>query len=97
MPLMYTAGRIKTRVISLDQINGPAQARGFCVAWSRWLCGSRFNLARQFAEDKFLQFHLVGGIVDVNTNKLAVGVIVEHDTLRDLDALAARLLGQIDI
>ena len=41
----------------------------FCVAWSRLLCGCRLNLAAQFAEDKLLQFYLVGAVVDVNTNR----------------------------
>ena len=55
------------------------------------------NDRRQLAERQLLEIELLAGVINVDTNQVSHGIVVEHDAFRDLDALAARLFGQIDI
>lgn len=61
------------------------------------LDGDIVNFGWQLVEDQMIKLDLGAGVVDVDANELAVGVVVQHHAFRDLAALNARFLGEIDV
>ena len=61
------------------------------------LAGAALDLARHACEDQPTQLHLATGIVDINADESALGVVVEDDPFRHLAAVDSGLFGQVDI
>ena len=47
--------------------------------------------------DETLQLHLVARVVDIDAHEIAVRVVIEDNAFRDLPALHARLLREVDV
>jgi len=57
----------------------------------------RLNLARQLAEKDLLQLDLVAGVVNVDAHEPSIRVVIEDNALRNLAALNARAVAQLDV
>lgn len=56
------------------------------------LASDRLDRAWQLAEDERVHLDLGSGVIDVDADQVASGVIVEHDAFGNLSALGTRLL-----
>src|SRR5436190_18409123 len=57
----------------------------------------RFNRCRDLADDKPVKVDLGAGVIDVDADQLAGGVVVQHHAFGDLSTVRARLLRQVDV
>jgi DNA repair protein RadC len=65
--------------------------------WGAGLSGNGADGARELAEDELFELHFGTGIVDIDADETAAGIVVELHTLRDLPSLDARFFGKVDI
>lgn len=54
------------------------------------------NLARQLAQEDFRQLDLVAGVVHVDAHEPPFGVVIQNNALRNLTAVNARAVAQLD-
>jgi hypothetical protein len=59
--------------------------------------GNGLYLGRQLVQAQLLELDLFARVVDVNTNKVSVGIIVHHDPFRNFAALDTRLFGEVNV
>ena len=57
----------------------------------------RLNLARQLAEKDLLQLDLVAGVVNVDAHEPSIRIVIQDNALRNLAALDARAVAQLDV
>jgi hypothetical protein len=63
----------------------------------RFLCGSGLYSAWKIAKNELFQLNFCAGIIDINANKIALGVVIEHYAFRHLFTFRAGLLRKIDV
>ena len=54
-------------------------------------------LGWQLAERQFVKRYLVAGIVDINSNQVPTGIVIQHNTLGYLPAVYTRPLKEVDV
>ncbi len=67
---------------------------GACRAW---LAGNGFHRGRELADGELADVDFGAGIVNVDSNKIAIGIVVKQNTLGDLSAFDACLFRKIDV
>ena len=53
--------------------------------------GEGFDRNPQFAGRELLKIHVLAGVVDVKTDQVAIGVVIQDDSIRELSANAGLL------
>lgn len=57
----------------------------------------RLNFSRQLTEQDFLQLDLVASVVHVDAHEPPFGVVIQNNALRNLAAVHARAVAQLDV
>src|SRR5678816_3363571 len=61
------------------------------------LASALLDLTLHPGENESLELHFPARVVDIDTDQVPFGIIIEHDAFRDLTTLNARMLGEIDV